>query len=191
MVRIVGLPTNDEGSDDGEGAVVTMETGRGYRDFAFRKARTLMATSRSITGLQKGELVERHYDSDDLGEVIERKPDDQDAIQKRIIGAEGEREDASISVDSAELREATPAALPPKQAKRRRVDEKDDGSTLPLLPSVDRKSEVIDQELTGGKSKLATDSARERGKTKQGMSRVKAKKGNSKNAIDNLFAGLT
>ncbi|KIW10186.1 hypothetical protein PV08_11147 [Exophiala spinifera] len=47
-----------------------------------RKATSLMAKSTGVTGLQSGEQVERAYESDDMGEVVER-PLPQDKTHQR------------------------------------------------------------------------------------------------------------
>lgn len=69
VVAAVGLPVKvDEGD-----RVSLKEDVRGGGKAGTEKARTLTATSRMVTGRMSGELVERVYNSDDLGEVVERK----------------------------------------------------------------------------------------------------------------------
>ncbi|EXJ86494.1 hypothetical protein A1O3_03445 [Capronia epimyces CBS 606.96] len=69
VMSVVGAPTRSVDEDDrGEQALhadkVTSKEQGG--------ARVLTATSLKVTGLQSGEVVERIYHSDDVGEVVER-----------------------------------------------------------------------------------------------------------------------
>ncbi|OAP57076.1 hypothetical protein AYL99_09189 [Fonsecaea erecta] len=84
VVGSVGLPTPSERQEGVEQALrrtgtITATTGRrdpsGTLETATSEAmaRSLTAKSIRVTGLQSGEVVERTYDSDDLGEVVERK----------------------------------------------------------------------------------------------------------------------
>lgn len=71
VAAVVGAPTaldrhtETHGRDGGNRA----DSSRGDGDGV---ARSLAATSLRVTGLQSGAVVERTYDSDDLGEVVER-----------------------------------------------------------------------------------------------------------------------
>ncbi|KAJ9612205.1 RNase MRP subunit [Cladophialophora chaetospira] len=185
VVSVVGSPTSDEGSDDGAGVPNIGDTRTGGGDFASSKARTLLATSLTRTGLQSGELVERQYDSDDLGEVIERKLDDQVARQKQVTGADDADEGTNILFNSVESTERDVEGRPSKEERRTIVDEMGERTKPPKLHLAHGKSEMIGYEVGGGKHRLY----REPGKTKPGKSVTKSKK--RKNKIDDLFAGLT
>lgn len=163
VVSIVGSPTGDEESGEGTDSSKTKDMrGRG-ENFTTSKMRTLMATSLKMTGPQSGELVERQYDSDDLGEIVERDPD--------------------LSL----------AALPSSKRTRedRRLEGKTKGSKAAVPHTTSENNEVSGEELDGGKNNSAkgSDHTEERRMTKSGNSAIKAKK--SKNRIDDLFAGLT
>jgi hypothetical protein len=72
VVKVVGLPELERQSPsqriDAQGSVSGSST-----------PRTLTGMSTRVTGVQMGDIVERQYDSDDVGEVVERKPRDEEA----------------------------------------------------------------------------------------------------------------
>ncbi|EXJ72134.1 uncharacterized protein A1O5_04638 [Cladophialophora psammophila CBS 110553] len=72
----VGLPTLSRQEGAEEGGLEITPTRRVQTETETVKARCLTATSIRVTGFQSGEVVERTYDSDDLGEVVERKGGD-------------------------------------------------------------------------------------------------------------------
>ncbi len=91
VASVVGPPTNVKGSNGGPKGMKA----KGFvRSDAVPsgEARSLMATSLRVTGLQSGELVDRLYDSDDVGEVVERKSSSAKHTQ---IGADQKREHAT------------------------------------------------------------------------------------------------
>lgn len=62
VMSVVGAPTASK--EDAQATTLPSESKS--------QAKTLKATSLRVTGVHSGELVERMYDSDDMGEVIER-----------------------------------------------------------------------------------------------------------------------
>ncbi|OQU99620.1 hypothetical protein CLAIMM_05230 [Cladophialophora immunda] len=74
LVSSVGLPTPSQQEEVEQGRTVTTATRGGQSDTATAaKPRSLTAKNIRVTGSQSGEVVERTYESDDLGEVVERK----------------------------------------------------------------------------------------------------------------------
>ena len=73
VVSIVGAPKIVERNDDGQKDTKTTESRRDEGEFPSSKARSLMTTRVRVTGVQSGEIVKRQYDSDDLGEIVERE----------------------------------------------------------------------------------------------------------------------
>jgi hypothetical protein len=69
IAGVVGLPQGSGTEVDECGYVLQ------GAQVATRQARSLTAHSLQVTGTEKGTLVERIYDSDDLGEVVERQGD--------------------------------------------------------------------------------------------------------------------
>ncbi|KIW97074.1 uncharacterized protein Z519_02466 [Cladophialophora bantiana CBS 173.52] len=76
VASTVGVPTPSRQEGAEEGGMEITPTRRVRTERGTVKARSLMGTSIRVTGLQSGEVVERTYDSDDLGEVVERKGSD-------------------------------------------------------------------------------------------------------------------
>lgn len=62
VMSVVGAPTASK--EDAQATTLPSESKS--------QAKTLKATSLRVTGVHSGEIVERMYDSDDMGEVIER-----------------------------------------------------------------------------------------------------------------------
>lgn len=108
IAGVVGLPRGS-GTEVDEGGYV-LQGGQ----VATRQARSLTAHSLQMTGAKKGTLVERIYDSDDLGEVVERQgesPQVQEPAQllqteddTRRPSVSGGAEDSAIEATTASMK---------------------------------------------------------------------------------------
>ncbi|KAH0846543.1 hypothetical protein AYO21_11300 [Fonsecaea monophora] len=236
VVSSVGLPTPIPHEQiEQRGKVITTTKG-GQSDTATTKARSPTAKSIRVTGLQSGEIVERTYDSDDLGEVIERKRRDHqqdlqpsrpttrtwpDGASDRDATLVREEERAVVMAGSAPDRVAgTDTKNPKRKAERSAAPSPSPSAPLtapPRDPATDTAShgssrsvggaaglDLTDStflEETRGQTTRAAKETRVEGKTKtrdnsgsSGSSSNRTKKSSGKgkkNAIDDLFAGLT
>ncbi|KIV85536.1 hypothetical protein PV11_01221 [Exophiala sideris] len=149
------------------------------------KPTSLKATSLRVTGPQSGELVERMYDSDDMGEVVERK-DAHDGTTANVDDTRSTKAAESLphkasphaddgvtadEIDQDMHIEDTPATTPSASK---------DVSTIPTL-----KSRPTDSFSTRKSSKAPPAKS-----TSSKSIKDKTKKKGKKNAIDDLFAGL-
>lgn len=172
VMKVVGAPKKQlDVADDGPQSTVITNTNQGGNG---NKSQRLTATSLRVTGIQSGELVERQYDSDDVGEVVERK-------RNNTVGGRDEEQRESDE-PSSHRQIATPADPSSQQLEPE--------STCETLTSID-----ADAGLPPRKSQPTTDTAPASTKepeAKKAKPKDKTKKGRGKkNAIDDLFAGLT
>ncbi|EXJ62818.1 hypothetical protein A1O7_03258 [Cladophialophora yegresii CBS 114405] len=186
IVSVTGAPEPVKGRGDGPGDAKMTETQRLQEMVATGEARRLEATSLRVTGLQSGELVERQYDSDDLGEIVERDTSEGDAKKRQILRSNENKKVTNTPSDRGDLRRPSPAAVIPKMLKQENLaTQKIEAASARRQPDVGRTM-LPNETFPRGKSESATNGAGKVGKPKQGKPRKK-----NKNAIDDLFAGLT
>jgi hypothetical protein len=172
---------------------------------------TVTATSLRITGLQSGELVERMYDSDDTGEVVERTKKEDEAqtladqaprprptsTRPRPKSIHGTATDAHQS-DLTELTAAndekgvdTDGNQAAEQGSRSRQTE------APALSASDATTPHAESSLRSdltSEPRKSTSRSRDRptsDTSKTSKSKEKKRKKGKRNAIDDLFAGLS
>ncbi|KAK4945137.1 Ribonuclease MRP protein subunit rmp1 [Elasticomyces elasticus] len=149
------------------------------------KPTSLKATSLRVTGSQSGELVERMYDSDDMGEVIERTDAD---------------DGKPANVDDTRTTRAA-VSLPHKASPHANDDIATDGigqdmhieDTPATTPSASKDESTIptsNSRPTNSLSSRKSSKAPPAKSTSSKSTKDKTKKKGKKNAIDDLFAGL-
>ncbi|OCT55034.1 hypothetical protein CLCR_02977 [Cladophialophora carrionii] len=179
-------PAPARGSGDRLGGTKITESQNLREAVATGEARRLEATSLRVTGPHSGELIERQYDSDDVGEIVERNTSEDDAKKRQNIRSDKKEEVTNTPSDGGHLRRASPTADIPKILE----EEKPSPTTNRLAsawphPAVGRMI-VPDETVAQAKGETTINGAGRVGKLKQGKARTK-----HKNAIDDLFAGLT
>ncbi|KIW57581.1 hypothetical protein PV05_06122 [Exophiala xenobiotica] len=168
------------------------------------KPRSLTATSLRITGLQGGELVERMYDSDDAGEVIERTEKDETPSDQRRRSISTTRGPKSMDGTAADATKSDPTELTASNDKEdadiggSQADE--EGPQTPqteaqALSALGAATSHADSSLRSNlrsEPRASTSRGRDRPtSTTSKSSKEKKKKKGKKNAIDDLFAGLS
>ncbi|KIW71253.1 hypothetical protein PV04_03438 [Phialophora macrospora] len=186
IVSVTGAPKPSEESEDGLGRTKTAGGRQGQEVDATGEARRLEATSLRVTGLQSGELIERQYDSDDMGEIVERNTSDEGAKRMQIIDSNEGEEAANTQIDGGASRTASSTTSVSKKQKQKRPDTPKIRSATASAQLATGRMTVSGEAVAQGKSESATKSAEKASKPKQGKPRTKRK-----NAIDDLFAGLT
>lgn len=175
VMKVVGAPKKQlEVADDAPEGAVVADTNQGGNG---NKAQRLTATSLRVTGLQSGELVERQYDSDDVGEVVERK-------NNNSISSTSEKQrkgDEPYSHGHA----ATPAAPPSPHLGPEKA-----GETLTGI-NADLSAPRRKGQSTANTARITTVSSKQP-EAKKTRPKEKTKKSRGKaTAIDDLFASLT
>jgi ribonuclease MRP protein subunit RMP1 len=186
IVSVTGAPKPCEGSDDGLGSTKIAGTRQGQEVVVNGEARMLEATSLRVTGLQSGEIIERQYDSDDMGEIVERNTSDEDAKRRQIVASNEKEEAANTPSDGGDSRTASSTTLVSKKLKQQRPDTPKIQSALASAQVATGRVIVSDETMAQKRSESVTQVAEKANKSKQGKSKSKRK-----NAIDDLFAGLT
>ena len=176
VMSVVGAPSMSADEAENECYSKIAETGRSREDVVAGKARSLMATSIRVTGLQSGELVERQYDSDDLGEVIERKTNNWETRHGR--DADGIDGEATTSTSTTSTGKETGAAILAMEAEQERSISPADRTAAPSANGGNVSAE----------SMVLAEIKREARPTK---AKRKEKRSKKRSAIDDLFAGLT
>jgi ribonuclease MRP protein subunit RMP1 len=220
VMSVVGAPTPSREEDtspsaEGDGEGVSMKMKMNGKPTSL----TVTATSLRITGLQGGQLVERMYDSDDAGEVVERtKKEDETQIpsdqtprprptstststststRPRPKSIDGTAADAHQS-DLTELATAnneegvdTDGNQAAEQGSQSRQTE------APALSASDATTPHAESSLRSdltSESRKSTSRSRDRptsDTSKTGKGKEKKRKKVKRNAIDDLFAGLS
>ncbi|ETI23326.1 hypothetical protein G647_05126 [Cladophialophora carrionii CBS 160.54] len=181
IVSVTGAPEPARRSGDRLGGTKITET-QNLREVVA----TGEATSLRVTGPHSGELIERQYDSDDVGEIVERNTSEDDAKERQNIRSDKNKKVTNTPSDGGHSRRAGPTAVIPKipEEGKPRPPTNRLASAWPH-PAVGRMI-VPDETVAQGKSETTINGAGRVGKLKQGKARKK-----HKNAIDDLFAGLT
>ena len=177
IVSIAGAPRGSDGEDQNE-----IQRGGESRG---AHAKRLMATSLRATGLQAGEVVERLYDSDDLGEVIERKTENANAERGTYAIQQTECED-TVAAAATNINNVEKTPMPAQPTEKRPLAFKIEDAVLPTIQGPLTTSTQLTRE-TEDKSNRVREERNKRPITSQS----KGKKSKRKNAIDDIFAGLT
>jgi len=200
-MSVVGPPTpsKEDASTSVQGGVedVSMTTNG--------KPKSLTATSLRITGLQSGEVVERMYDSDDAGEVVERTKKAETPSDQNPRPTSTRRGPKSIDGSAADATKGDLTELPAANDK----DSVDiDGSQAneegpqspqteaPALSALGAATPADSSLYLNLTSEPRTSASRSRDRPTSDTSTSKAskekkKKKGKRNAIDDLFAGLS
>ncbi|KAK5442598.1 Ribonuclease MRP protein subunit rmp1 [Exophiala xenobiotica] len=214
VMSVVGPPTPSKEEDtstsaEGDGEGVSMKMKMNGKPTSL----TVTATSLRITGLQSGELVERMYDSDDAGEVVERTnkkeetqtPSDpaprprpaSTSTRPRPKSINGTAADANQS-DLAELTAANDEEgvdIDGNQAAEQ--GSQSPQTEAPALSASDATTPHAESSLRSNltsEPRKSTSRSRDRptsDTSKTGKGKEKKRKKGKRNAIDDLFAGLS
>ncbi|KAK5191292.1 Ribonuclease MRP protein subunit rmp1 [Exophiala xenobiotica] len=214
VMSVVGPPTpskeeNTSTSAEGDRENVKMKMKMNGKPTSL----TVTATSLRITGLQSGQLVERMYDSDDAGEVVERsKKEDETQIpsdqtpRPRPTSTSTRPRPKSIDGTAADAHQSDLTELATAKDKEG-VDT--DGNQAAEQGSQSRQAEApalsaLDATTPQAESSLRSDLTSEPRKStsrsrdrptsdtsKTGKGKEKKRKKGTRNAIDDLFAGLS
>ncbi|KAK7902991.1 Ribonuclease MRP protein subunit rmp1 [Exophiala xenobiotica] len=216
VMSVVGPPTpskeeNTSTSAEGDGEDVSTKMKMNGKPTSL----TVTATSLRITGLQSGQLVERMYDSDDAGEVVERTkkedetqmPSDQTPRPRPTSTSTSTRpRPKSIDGTAADAHQSGLTELATAKDKEG-VDT--DGNQAAEQGSQSRQTEApalsaLDATTPQAESSLRSDLTSEPRKStsrsrdrptsdtsKTGKGKERKRKKGKRNAIDDLFAGLS
>jgi hypothetical protein len=107
---------------------------------ATRQARSLTAHSLQVTGTEKGTLVERIYDSDDLGEVVERQGDSPQVQEPpQLLQTDGDTRRSSVSGGSE--------------------DSAGEATTVSMKAQLSSENQLQDSEIEMGEDSAALDAS--------------------------------
>lgn len=130
IAGVVGLPQGTDSEQDGYADVIQ------GTQVATRQARSLIAHSLQVVGAERGTVVERIYDSDDLGEVIERRrdpPNVREPTRTRSVDAVTRRSPTSGGAEES-IGEATivstKSAPIENQLQNNNIEMEEDSATL-------------------------------------------------------------
>jgi len=169
-VGVVGAPTASQ--EDGDG-------GTGLQTESFKgggKARSLAATSLRVTGLQSGGVVDRMYDEDDLGELVERTD-----REEMSTGHTQRRSSPPHQPDQGAAQSPASSPSPPIQTRGKRKVATPERTNPDELATHRAAAAPRDESASGVKP----------GGKESTKSKTQPKRKKRKNAIDDMFAGFS